>query len=240
MVEHRNRFGQPIGPALAGWTARPLPPHSAMSGRYCRVEKLNVERHAADLFAAYSDAPDGRDWTYLFAEPPDDLTQYQAYLRDEAVKLDPLHHAIIDHATGKAVGTAAFLRIDPANGAIEVGHIAYSPRLKRSRAGTEAMFLLMRRAFDELGYRRYEWKCDSLNAPSRRAAERYGFQYEGLFRQAVVYKGRSRDTAWFSITDGEWPALRSAFEQWLSPENFHEQGAQRQSLSELRAATAQS
>lgn len=216
------------------------PPHSAMNGRYCRVEKLDAARHAAELFAAYGEAPDGRDWTYLFAEQPTDLPQYRDYLRNEAVKLDPLHHAIIDQATGKAVGTAAYLRIDPANGAIEVGHIAYSPRLKRSRAGTEAMFLLMRRAFDELGYRRYEWKCDSLNAPSRRAAERYGFRYEGLFRQAVVYKGRSRDTAWFSITDGEWPALRSAFEQWLSPENFDTQGNQRQSLSQLRAATAQS
>jgi len=215
---------------------RPYPPHSAMSGHYCRVEKLNVERHAADLFAAYSAAPDSRDWTYLFAESPADFTQYEAYLRNEVVKQDPLHHAIIDQATGKAVGTAALMRIDPANGVIEVGHIAYSPRLKRSRAGTEAMFLLMRRAFDELGYRRYEWKCDSLNAPSRRAAERYGFQYEGLFRQAVVYKGRSRDTAWFSITDGEWPALRSAFEQWLSPDNFNDQGVQRQSLAVLRAA----
>lgn len=236
MVGNRNRFGQPIGPAVDGWTERPVPPHSAMSGRYCRVEKLNVERHAADLFAAYATAPDSRDWTYLFAEPPADFTQYETYLRNEAVKQDPLHHAIVDQATDKAVGTAALMRIDPANGVIEVGHIAYSPCLKRSRAGTEAMFLLMRRAFDELGYRRYEWKCDSLNAPSRRAAERYGFKYEGLFRQAVVYKGRSRDTAWFSITDGEWPALRSAFEQWLSPDNFDEQGMQRQSLTDLRAA----
>jgi RimJ/RimL family protein N-acetyltransferase len=236
MVEQRNGFGQPIGPAVDGWSERPLPPHSAMIGRYCRVEKLNVERHAADLFAAYREAPDGRDWTYLFAEPVADLAQYTDYLRKEAVKLDPLHHAIVDQTTGEALGTAAYMRIDPANGVIEVGHIAYSPRLKRSRAGTEAMFLLMRRAFDELGYRRYEWKCDSLNAPSRRAAQRYGFQYEGTFRQAVVYKGRSRDTAWFSITDGEWPARRGAFEHWLSPDNFDQQGVQRQSLADLRAA----
>ena len=127
------------------------------------------------------------------------------------------------------------MRIDRANGVIEVGSIAYSPHLKRSRAGTEAMYLLMRRVFEELGYRRYEWKCDSLNTPSRRAAERYGFQYEGTFRQAVVYKGRSRDTAWFSIIDRDWPLLRSAFEQWLAPENFDADGRQRHSLTDLRA-----
>jgi RimJ/RimL family protein N-acetyltransferase len=127
------------------------------------------------------------------------------------------------------------MRIDPANGVIEIGHIVYSPRLKRTRSGTEAMYLFMSRVFDELGYRRYEWKCDSLNEPSRRAAERYGFRYEGIFRQAVVYKGRNRDTAWFSITNGEWPALRAAFEAWLGPGNFNADGTQRQSLSAMRA-----
>jgi RimJ/RimL family protein N-acetyltransferase len=152
-------------------------------------------------------------------------------------KTDPLHHAIIDVATGKAVGTAALMRIDPAHGVIEIGSIAYSPYLKRSRAGTEAMFLFMRRVFDELGYRRYEWKCDSLNAPSRRAAERYGFQYEGTFRQAIVYKGRSRDTAWFSIIDRDWPVIRAGFEQWLAPENFDAAGNQRRSLASLRQET---
>jgi RimJ/RimL family protein N-acetyltransferase len=150
---------------------------------------------------------------------------------------DPLHHAVIDAATAKPAGTAALMRIDPDNGVIEVGAIIYSRRLQRSRAGTEAMFLLMRRAFDQLGYRRYEWKCDSLNAPSRRAAERYGFRFEGIFRQAWVYKGRNRDTAWLSITDREWPAIRRAFEQWLSPENFDPEGRQRRSLSALRAST---
>ena len=234
MVERRNEFGQPIGHPMAGWTAPPHPPHTAMTGRYCRVERVSAERHAADLFAAYAVTPDAQDWTYLSAGPFADAAHYADYLRGEETKPDPLHHAIIDTTTGKAVGTAALMRIDRANGVIEVGSIAYSPHLKRSRAGTEAMYLLMRRVFDELGYRRYEWKCDSLNAPSRRAAERYGFQYEGTFRQAIVYKGRSRDTAWFSITDSDWPPLRSTFEQWLTPENFDAAGTQRRSLTALR------
>src|SRR5262249_660992 len=125
--------------------------------------------------------------------------------------------------------------IEPVHGVIEVGSITFSPRLKKTRAATESMYLMMRRAFDELGYRRYEWKCDSLNAPSRAAAERYGFTFEGIFRNAIVYKGRSRDTAWYSITDAEWPCVRAAFEAWLDPANFTEQGQQRRSLRELRA-----
>jgi RimJ/RimL family protein N-acetyltransferase len=205
-----------------------------MVGRYCSIQKLDPERHAADLYAAFSETPDGRDWTYSPAGPFSHLAQYVDYLRREAVKSDPLHHAIVDSRSGKPVGTAALMRIDPVNGVIEIGHIVYSSRLKRTRAGTEAMYLFMRRVFDELGYRRYEWKCDSLNVPSRRAAERYGFRYEGTFRQAIVYKGRNRDTAWFSITDGEWPALRAAFEAWLAPDNFGEDGMQCQSLAAMQ------
>ena len=143
---------------------------------------------------------------------------------------DPLFHAIIDNQSGKAVGVAAFLRIDPANGVMEVGHINYSPRLQRTVMATEAMALMMRRVFDELGYRRYEWKCDSLNAPSRAAAKRLGFGYEGTFRQAIVYKGRNRDSAWFSITDREWPILRTEYDRWLAPDNFDAEGRQRSRL----------
>jgi RimJ/RimL family protein N-acetyltransferase len=146
---------------------------------------------------------------------------------------DPLFHSIVDAKTGKAVGVATFMRIDRANGVIEVGNINYSPLLQRTPAATEAMFLMMARVFDELKYRRYEWKCDSLNAPSRAAALRLGFQYEGLFRQAVIYKGRNRDTTWFSIVDGEWPRLKRAYEQWLAPENFDGEGRQKRGLSEL-------
>lgn len=200
-----------------------------MTGRWCRVEPLDIDAHAADLHDANREG-DGRNWTYLTSDPFDELDAYRAWLTKMSAADDPFFHAIVDNATNKAVGLAAFLRIDPANGVIEVGHINYSPRLQRTVAATEAMYLMMRRVFDELGYRRYEWKCDSLNAPSRAAAARLGFTYEGTFRQALVYKGRNRDSAWFSIVDSEWPALRESFERWLDPANFDEQGRQRTSL----------
>lgn len=209
-----------------------------MTGRYCRVEPVSVADHAADLYAAHGEAPDGRDWTYLPEGPFADFATYRDHLAKAASDPDRLHHAIVDLATGRAVGTAALMRIDPANGTMEVGYITYSPRLKRTRAGTEAMFLLMRRAFDELGYRRYEWKCDSLNVASHAAAERFGFRLEGVFRQAVVYKGRNRDTMWLSVIDAEWPLVRAAFEQWLAPENFGADGRQLRSLAEIKGSLA--
>jgi RimJ/RimL family protein N-acetyltransferase len=206
-----------------------------MEGRFCRLEPLDPARHAGDLFAANQLDKDGRNWTYLSVGPFEDLSSYRAWLDKMAKGDDPLFHAIIDNSTGKAVGVATFMRIDPPNGVIEVGNINYSPLLQRKPGATEAMYLMMVRVFDELGYRRYEWKCDSLNAPSRAAAARLGFQYEGLFRQAVVYKGRNRDTAWFSIIDGEWPALKRAYQQWLAPENFDAGGQQKRKLSDLIA-----
>jgi len=235
MSDDRNAYGQPVGFAVAGWRPRPVPPQTPMPGRYCVVEKLDL-RHEAELYTAYAQAADDRDWTYMSVGPFRDGVAYRAFVAEAILSEDPLHHAILDAETGRAVGTAALMRIDPANGVMEVGHIAYAPSLKRSRAGTEAMFLLMRRAFDELGYRRYEWKCDSLNAPSREAAKRYGFRFEGIFRQAVVYKGRNRDTAWFAITDRDWPLLRSAFAQWLALENFDDSGRQHESLAAIRSA----
>ncbi|VVE27048.1 GNAT family N-acetyltransferase [Pandoraea cepalis] len=231
-----NEYDQPIGAALPDWKSRAQPPRAPIDGRYCRIEPIDVERHANDLYEAYASAADGRDWTYMSGGPFPDFDSYYAYATRMAASSDPLHYAVIDRETGRAVGTLALMRIDAANGVIEVGHVAYSPLLKRTRAGTEAQYLLMRRAFDELGYRRYEWKCDALNAPSRRAAARYGFTFEGIFRQAIVYRGRSRDTAWFSITDGEWPAVSRGFEQWLSPENFDAQGRHRTGLAELISA----
>lgn len=234
MTQHMNEFGQPIGPPLPGWQPRPRPPRTAMAGRFCRLEPLDPARHAADLFAANSADKEGRNWTYLPQGPFAKLDEYRAYL-DQAARLDdPLVHTILLAETGRAVGVASFMRIDPAAGVIEVGGINYSPLLQRQPAATEAMYLMMRRAFDELGYRRYEWKCDSFNAASRAAAERLGFRFEGIFRQATIYKGRSRDTAWFSIIDGEWPALKQAFERWLAPENFAADGRQKRRLSELR------
>jgi RimJ/RimL family protein N-acetyltransferase len=159
---------------------------------------------------------------------------YRAWVVAQAGREDPRFYAIIDRASGKAGGVASYMRIDPANGCIEVGGIKLTPLVSRKPAMTEAMYLMMKNAFD-LGYRRYEWKCDSLNAPSRAAARRYGFSYEGIFRQAIVYKGRNRDTAWFSITDREWPAIRAAHERWLAPENFDAEGRQKVSLSSLTA-----
>lgn len=231
MSERRNAFDQPIGFPVEGWTTRPLPPPTPMIGRWCRVEPVDVARHAADLHEANLDDSEGRSWTYLSSEPFRELDAYRAWLAKMSSGDDPLFHAIVDGDTGKAVGVAAFLRIDPVNGVIEVGHINYSPRLQRTRAATEAMYLMMRRVFDELGYRRYEWKCDNLNAPSHAAARRLGFQYEGVFRQALVYKGRNRDSAWYSMLDREWPEVKRRFEPWLQPENFDERGRQMEPLN---------
>jgi len=230
-----NIHGQLIGPVVENWTARSLPPRTPLIGRTCRVEPVDVGRHSEDLFAAYSAAPDDRDWTYLPSERPTSKAAFATYLAGMAASPDPLHYAVIESGSGKAVGTAAHMRIDPGNGAIEVGFIRWSPLMQRHVSGTEAIYLLMKRAFDELGYRRYEWKCDNLNERSRAAALRYGFRFEGVFRNAAVVKGRSRNTAWFSITDDEWPAVKTAFEEWLSPSNFDGEGRQRRTLADLRA-----
>jgi RimJ/RimL family protein N-acetyltransferase len=233
MSPRLNELGQPIGEALQGWTARPRPPQTPMEGRWARVEKLDPVRHAADLWEAVSADRENRNWTYLSVGPYARAEDYRAWLEVAAKSEDPLFHAIIDRKTGKAVGIASYLRIDPPHGVIEVGHINFSPLLQRTPVATDSMYLMMRRAFDELGYRRYEWKCDSLNAASRAAAERLGFQYEGLFRQAVVYRGRSRDTAWLAIIDKDWPALKARFERWLDPKNFDRAGRQKKRLAEM-------
>ena len=234
MSQTVNDLGQPIGFPVNQWQAPIRPPREPMAGRYCRVEPISVERHAAELFEANRADTEGRIWTYLAYGPFDTLADYRGWLERTCLGDDPLFHAIIDAKTGQAVGVASYLRIDSANGVIEVGHINYSPRLQRSPAATEAMYLMMRRVF-ELGYRRYEWKCDSLNQKSRRAAQRYGFSYEGIFRQATLYKGRNRDTAWYASIDQEWPALQAAYEQWLDPANFDDAGQQKARLADLTA-----
>jgi RimJ/RimL family protein N-acetyltransferase len=233
-----NELGQPVGRALPDWHAPQRPPRTAMTGRFCRLEPLDVERHAADLHAANSLDRDGRMWTYLFSGPFESEAEFRAWLQPRQESDDPLFFAVVDLATGRATGLASYLRIDPPNGVIEVGNIAFSPLLQRTPAATEAMYLMMQRAFG-LGYRRYEWKCNALNAPSRRAAVRLGFRFEGIFRQAIIVKGRNRDTAWYSIVDGEWPSLAAAFEQWLAPGNFDATGCQRTSLSHLTAPRMQ-
>jgi RimJ/RimL family protein N-acetyltransferase len=231
MAQRLNQLGQPIGEPVPNWTKRPRPSRDPMQGRLCRLESLDTAKHAAALHEAYAADADARHWTYLPYGPFEKAEEYAKWALWAEAQEDPIFFAIVDLATQRPVGVASYLRIDPAMGCIEVGHLRYAPALQRTPASTEAMFLMMRRAFDELGYRRYEWKCDSLNAPSVAAAKRLGFRFEGIFRQALVMKGRNRDSAWFSIVDGEWPALRSAFERWLDPANFDAAGAQRRSLS---------
>jgi RimJ/RimL family protein N-acetyltransferase len=230
----RNSLGQPIGHPLPDWRPPPRPPRAPIAGHYCTVAPLDPAAHAADLDRANALDPSGRAWTYMSYGPFASLDAYQDWMRGVCARDDPLFHAIIDAATAKAVGVASYLRIDPAAGSIEVGHLLYSPLLQRTRAATEAMYLMMKRAFD-LGYRRYEWKCDALNAPSRAAAQRLGFSYEGVFRQATVYKGRNRDTAWLSVIDREWPELEQAYARWLAPANFDANGKQRLRLADLTA-----
>lgn len=236
MQQRVNSLGQPIGDPVAYWKPVAPPPRTPIEGRYCRIEPIDPERHAAQLFEAISGDQDGRSWTYMAYGPFATLPEYRAWMKSTCLGDDPLYHAVIDAPTGKAVGVASYLRIDPKVGVIETGNIHYSPRLQRTRAATEAMYLMARRVFDELRYRRYEWKCDALNAPSRKAAIRFGFSYEGIFRQATIYKGRNRDTAWYAMIDKEWPALKAAYETWLDPANFDAAGNQKQALGALTAA----
>jgi RimJ/RimL family protein N-acetyltransferase len=229
----QNALGQPIGFPIQDWKVPPSPPREAITGHYCRLEPLDPE-HAKDLFEANAHDKENRNWTYLFDGPFEIFEAYLEWVTKASQGTDPLFFAVIDARTNKAVGVASYLRITPSAGSIEVGNINFSPLLQRTPAATEAMYLMMKRAFT-LGYRRYEWKCDALNAPSRAAAERLGFSYEGIFRQALVYKGRNRDTAWYAIIDQEWPRLGAAFQQWLDPANFDENGQQRIRLSDLTA-----
>lgn len=232
MTNRTNQFDQPIGFALPDWVAPPTPPKQTLQGRFCRVEPLDIDTHIADLYAAISLDKEGRSWTYLAYGPFANIEDYRDWIETSCLSDDPMFFAIIDSTSNRAVGVASYLNIVPAQGSIEVGHIHYSPLLQRTPAATEAMLLLMQQAF-ELGYRRYEWKCDSLNAPSKAAAQRLGLSYEGIFRQAIVYNNRNRDTAWFAAIDAEWPVLRTAFATWLAADNFDAQGQQRLSLSEL-------
>src|SRR2546428_7246835 len=230
----RNHLGQPVGFPVPGWTPRPTPPRTPMVGRFCMVEPLDAERHAAELFEANAEDREGRNWTYYNYGPFATLDDYRRWVDGSCADATRLFHAIVDQASGKAVGVAAYANIVPASGTIEVGALNFSPRLQRRPAATEAMYLMMRRTFDELGYRRYEWKCDSLNLPSRAAAARLGFRSEGPFRQAQITPGDNRDTAWFAIIDREWPALRATFEAWLDPSNFVAGGRQLRNLASFR------
>ena len=229
MPAYVNHLGQPVGFPLPRWNRPPKPQRVTIEGRFCRLEPLDAKKHAEALYWANAADHAGAMWTYLAYGPFKNVDDYTGWLSENAQTEDPLFYTIIAETIAHPVGVASYLRIAPESGSIEVGHLAYSPTLQRTAAATEAMYLMMKHAF-ELGYRRYEWKCDALNAKSRAAALRLGFTFEGIFRQATVYKGRNRDTVWYSILDCEWPALRRLFEDWLDPANFDEQGHQRKAL----------
>ncbi len=232
MHQDTNHLGQPIGFALPNWIPPSFPPRVPLEGRFCRLEPLDPEVHAESLFVANALDTENRQWTYLAYGPFETLEHYRAWMETACRTTDPLFYAVRDHVTNRAVGVGSFLRIEPHQGCIEIGHLNFSFLLQRTPASTEALFLMIDQAF-ALGYRRCEWKCDSLNAPSRAAAQRLGFSFEGIFRQATVYKKRNRDTAWYAITDKDWSALREVFLTWLNSANFDEQGKQRIRLSDL-------
>ncbi len=233
MNARTNDHGQPIGPAVEH-TPPPLPADVVLTGVGVRLEPV-ARHHTAALHHALCSERDDNLWTYRSDERPRTVAELAARI-DEWAAAETVTFAIVPVETGQAAGLATLMRADAAHGSVEVGAIVFGRQLQRSRAATEAMALLMRHVFEDLGYRRYEWKCDSLNAPSRRAAIRLGFIWEGRFRQAVVYKGRSRDTDWFSITDGEWPRVRRALEEWLDDRNFDDAGRQRVRLAARPAA----
>jgi RimJ/RimL family protein N-acetyltransferase len=227
---------RPIGPVVDSHPAK-RPERVTLKGRWVTLAPLDREAHAKDLFEASSgDATREAVWDYLFNGPFADLKEFAADIEIKAKAADPHYFAIIDNSSGRAVGYESLMRIDAPNRVIEVGGIMYSPAMQRTAGATEAQYLLAAYVFDELGYRRYEWKCNSFNAPSRRTALRLGFRFEGIFRNHLVVKGHNRDTAWFSILDSEWPALKGAYDKWLAPENFGQQGQQRVALSDLISA----
>ena len=227
--------GVPVDPLPSGRA----PERAPLVGDHVRLEPVDVAAHAPSLYALSHGRPEDKAlWTYLPYGPFADPGAFELWLEERARSEDPLFFAVIEDESGCASGMASYLNIVPAHGSIEIGHIWFAPRLQRTRAATEAIFLMMRHAFDDLGYRRLEWKCNALNQASMRAARRFGFTYEGIFRQHMVVKGRNRDTAWFSLLDREWPAVRAAFERWLAPDNFDAAGRQRASLGALISASS--
>ncbi len=219
---------------LDGWNGAYVPARTALTGRHVTLAPLDPPRHGAELFAATHDEPaDPLQWRYLGYGPFADAAAFERWLWQQAGALDPVFYTVVPTGAPPA-GLASYLRLDPPHGVIEIGHLVFAPRLQRSPAASEAIFLLLAYAFDRLGYRRVEWKCDRCNARSCRAAERFGFTFEGVFRQMKVVKGRNRDTAWYAMLDGEWPRHRSAFEAWLAPANIDPAGRQRRPLADFR------
>ncbi|GAU83274.1 protein export cytoplasm protein SecA ATPase RNA helicase [Bosea sp. BIWAKO-01] len=225
-VRHQERIMD-----LSHWKGVSRPERVALDGRYTRLEPLEAARHGKDLLVS-AQQPGAQDrFRYLFEEAPADLAAFDPWLEKASASPDPLFFAVIDKRTGRAEGRQALMRIEPAHGVIEIGNILWGPAIARSRVATEALYLFASHAFDTLGYRRFEWKCNNLNEPSKRAAQRFGFTPEGVFRQHMVTKGRNRDTAWFAMIDGDWPRLKAGYEAWLSQDNFDENGQQRSKLA---------
>ena len=224
-----NEYGQMIGEPVDD-TPGVLPSLVRIEGRYTIIEALSVEKHAEDLLSGYGPDTPREMWTYLFQESVEDMKELVNLLNQMLARKDRFFYAILDRETGKALGTFSLMRIDQNNRVVEVGTVIFSPKLRGTRIGTEAQYLLARYIFEELNYRRYEWKCDALNFPSRKAAERLGFVYEGTFRQAVIYNGRTRDTDWLSMIDKDWPQVKARLETWLAPKNFDKNGQQIKSL----------
>jgi RimJ/RimL family protein N-acetyltransferase len=229
-LDHGDIASLPIGPLLGGPSAKP-PTRVILQGRWVTICPLDPERHYNDLYEGTHGTDLERLWLYMSEGPFSDPESFRSYLVKRAASEDPLSFAIIENSNGRAVGHASYMRITPQHAVIEVGNIFYGRELQRSIGGTEAMFLMAKHVFEDLGYRRYEWKCNALNEPSRRAAERLGFTFEGTFRKHMIQKQRSRDTAWYAMLDDEWPTRRVGFERWLAPDNFAKDGTQRRKLS---------
>jgi len=230
-----SESGMPVGCSVEDWAPRSTPPKEIMAGDYCRLEPFDLDKHCEGLFTAFSLDQDDRNWTYLPYGPFKTIDEFRSWCQLQCMGDDPLFFTIIDQTNDQPTGLASYLRITPDVGSIEVGHIHFSPLIQGTRIATESMYLMMRRVFDELGYRRYEWKCNALNAPSCGSAERLGFQFEGIFRQATLSKNQNRDTAWFSIIDEEWPRLQRGFDLWLAENNFDLDGQQILSLRKCLA-----
>ncbi len=227
-----NELGMTLGFAVDNWEGANLPDNSVLQGAHCRCEPLDLEKHSESLFEAYNQDSENRNWVYLPYGPFENLGDYRSWMKKSCFNGDPFFYAIVNNQTNQAVGVASYLRITPEQGSIEVGHINYSPALQSTISASEAMYLMMKNAFG-LGYRRYEWKCNSLNERSCNAAKRLGFTYEGTFRQMMVVKGQNRDSAWFSALDREWPVIENAYQQWLVADNFDDKGIQQIALSTL-------
>jgi RimJ/RimL family protein N-acetyltransferase len=220
---------------LSKWTPRPLPHREMMEGRSVRLEPLNAAHHGDGLFEA-SSVPDALDrFRWLGEYPPKSRAEFQPWLDKAEASADPIYFTVVDKRSGKIAGRQTYLRTDTANGVTEIGHIYWGPLVSQTPATTEALYLFARHVFDDLGYRRFEWKCNNRNEPSKRAADRFGFKFEGVFRKHMIIKGESRDTAWYAMTDDDWAIAKPAFETWLSPSNFDASGKQIKTLAELRA-----